>query len=174
MSGTILRAQRGNGGKKMTEYKLQPIGIIQNNEDGCLLELKKEYIPALAGIEGFSHLQLVWWFSDFADAKYRMILDAEQPYKYAPEKMGIFATRSPIRPNPIALSVVQVLSVDVEKGILSIPYIDANDQTPLIDIKPYTPSLDRVEAPRVPSWCHHWPNSLEESADFNWENEFNF
>ena len=70
----------------MTEYKLQPIGIIQNNEDGCFLKLKKEYIPALAGIEGFSHLQLVWWFSDFADAKYRMILDAEQPYKYAPEK----------------------------------------------------------------------------------------
>ena len=53
-------------------------------------------------------------------------------------------------------------------------YIDANDKTSILDIKPYTPSLDRVENPQVPDWCSHWPHSLEESASFAWENEFNF
>lgn len=55
-----------------------------------------------------------------------------------------------------------------------IAYIDANDGTPVLDIKPYTPGLDRVEKPGVPDWCCHWPESLEESGEFNWENEFNF
>lgn len=88
--------------------------------------------------------------------------------------MGIFATRSPVRPNPIALSTAEIIGIDYQNGIVQIAYIDANDNTPLLDIKPYTPSLDRVETPGVPAWCSHWPQSLEESASFAWENEFNF
>ena len=75
--------------------------------------------------------------------------------------MGIFATRSPIRPNPIALTAVEKLHIDYEKGVVQIAYIDANDGSPVLDIKPYTPSLDRIEAPEVPAWCAHWPKSLE-------------
>lgn len=52
--------------------------------------------------------------------------------------------------------------------------MDCHDNTPILDIKPYTPSFDRVENPSVPSWCAHWPGSIEESALFEWENEFNF
>lgn len=88
--------------------------------------------------------------------------------------MGIFATRSPIRPNPIALSTVEIIHIDYQKGLIQIAYIDANDTTPVLDIKPYTPSLDRVETPGVPEWCCHWPKSLEQSASFAWEEEFNF
>ena len=58
--------------------------------------------------------------------------------------------------------------------MIGLAYIDANDNTPLLDIKPYTPSMDRIESPTVPDWCSHWPKSLEESSDFPWENEFNF
>lgn len=88
--------------------------------------------------------------------------------------MGIFATRSPIRPNPIALTAAEVIRIDYQKGIVWLTYIDANDKTPLLDIKPYTPSMDRIENPRVPKWCGHWPKSLEESGEFPWENKFNF
>ena len=88
--------------------------------------------------------------------------------------MGVFATRSPIRPNPIALTTVEIIHLNYQKGLIQIAYIDANDNTPLIDIKPYTPSLDRVETPGVPEWCNHWPKSLEQSAYFTWEDEFNF
>ena len=88
--------------------------------------------------------------------------------------MGIFATRSPIRPNPIALTAVEILHIDYEKGVIQIAYIDANDGSPVLDIKPYTPSLDRIEAPEVPVWCAHWPKSLEVSGSFAWEKEFDF
>lgn len=114
------------------------------------------------------------WFSDFDNEEARAVLETEQPYKNAPDKMGIFATRSPIRPNPIALTAVEVLDIDYQKCVIEIAYIDANDDTPVLDIKPYTPSLDRVENPSVPKWCAHWPKSLEESGEFDWENEFNF
>jgi tRNA (adenine37-N6)-methyltransferase len=88
--------------------------------------------------------------------------------------MGIFATRSPIRPNPIGLTAVQVIRINQKKGIIEIAYIDTNNGTPVLDIKPYTPSLDRVEKPGIPKWYNHWPMSLEQSGNFNWENEFNF
>lgn len=158
----------------MTSYEVNPIGRICNKEDGSLIELNPEFIPALKALDGFSHINVLWWFSDFDTKEARTILETEQPYKNAPEIMGIFATRSPIRPNPIALTAVEVIDIDHENGHIHIAYIDANDGSPLLDLKPYTPSLDRVEAPQVPSWCGHWPKSLEESADFAWENEFNF
>ena len=102
------------------------------------------------------------------------MLEMPRPYKKAPEVMGVFATRSPIRPNPIALTTAQVINIDYEKGIIQVAAIDANDNSPVLDIKPYTPSLDRVEVPDVPKWCSHWPKSLEESEDYDWESELNF
>ena len=88
--------------------------------------------------------------------------------------MGIFATRSPIRPNPIALTTAPVTYIDYENGVIHIAYMDANDNTPVLDIKPYTPSMDRIESPAVPAWCSHWTISQEESAAFPWEAPFNF
>ncbi|MDR0958673.1 MAG: tRNA (N6-threonylcarbamoyladenosine(37)-N6)-methyltransferase TrmO, partial [Clostridiales bacterium] len=52
-------------------------------------------------------------------------------------------------------------------------YIEAFDGSPVLDIKPYTPSLDRVELPNVPDWCSHWPKCYEQSGDFEWESEMN-
>lgn len=158
----------------MEEFKVHPIGEIKNSEKGVTLSLNQMYIPALKALDGFSHVNVIWWFNDFDDDQYRSVLETDRPYKNSPEKMGLFATRSPVRPNPIALTCVEVLCIDYENGIIEIPYIDANDHSPILDIKPYTPSLDRVDAPHVPDWCSHWPKSLEESADFEWEKEFNF
>ena len=158
----------------MQTFQVKPIGKVRDNEDGMLIEIDKKYIPALKALDGFTHLNILWWFSDFDEEEMRNVLEAPKPYKNSPETMGIFATRSPIGPNPIALSTVQVCRIDCEKGTIQITYIDANNDTPVLDIKPYTPSLDRVENPGVPDWCRHWPRSIEKSADFNWENEFNF
>lgn len=76
--------------------------------------------------------------------------------------------------NPIALTTSQIIHIDNEQGIIQVAYIDADDKTPLLDIKPYAPSLDRVEQPELPNWCSYWPKSTEESGDFDWEDEFNF
>ncbi len=158
----------------MNNYQVHPIGKIQNNEEGCLLIINPEYIPALQALDGFSHLNVIWWFSDFDSEEARSVLQTPQPYKNAPETMGIFATRSPVRPNPIALSTSEIIHIDDQNGIIQLAYIDANDGTPVLDLKPYTPSLDRVETPGVPAWCGHWPRSIEASGDFDWENVFNF
>lgn len=158
----------------MKKFEVEPIGKIKVCEGGMFIELAPKYVPALQGLDGFSHLNVLWWFSDFDNAEMRSIFEASQPYKTAPPVMGIFATRSPIRPNPVALTAAQVIHIDYEKGVIQIAYIDAKDGTPVLDLKPYTPSLDRVENPGVPEWCSHWPKSLEESGDFPWENEFNF
>ncbi|MHC5229445.1 SAM-dependent methyltransferase [Enterococcus sp. LJL99] len=158
----------------MITYEVKPIGKIITNERGCSIKLDSEFIPALKELNGFSHLQTIWWFSDFEANHFRKNLITEQPYKSSPKEMGIFATRSPIRPNPLALTVVEVIEIDYAKGIIYIPYTDANNGTPILDIKPYTPSLDKVENVKVPTWCNHWPHNLEESANFAWENEFNY
>lgn len=158
----------------MTTYHVNSIGTICNNERGTFIKLDTQFILAMKALEGFRHINVLWWFSDFDQKEFRSVLKAKQPYKHAPETMGIFATRSPIRPNPIALTTVEVIQINEQKGIIQIAYIDANDNSPLLDLKPYTPSLDRVETPVVPEWCSHWPKSLEESKTFAWEQEFNF
>ncbi len=158
----------------MKNFYVNPVGKVRVGEYGMMVEVNEKYIPALKELDGFGHLDIIWWCdkSDFEEA--RSILEVTAPYKKGPQEMGIFATRSPARPNPLGLTVVQLLHIDHENGILHIAYIDADDGTPVIDIKPYTPSLDRVESPRVPKWCSHWPASLEQSGDFPWEDEFNF
>lgn len=158
----------------MDKLQLKTIGTIVNNTDQFVLRLDSKYVPALQGLEGFGYLSVIWWFSDFDNDEARNYMEAESPYKNGPEIMGVFATRSPIRPNPLALTIVEILDIDYEKGLIYIPYIDANNGTPLLDIKPYTPSIDRVEDPVVPGWCSHWPMSYEKSGEFDWEKEFNF
>lgn len=58
--------------------------------------------------------------------------------------------------------------------MIRVAFIDADDNTPVLDIKPYTPSFDRVETPGVPAWCSEWPKSTEASGSFDWEQVFNF
>ncbi|HBU13148.1 MAG TPA: tRNA (N6-threonylcarbamoyladenosine(37)-N6)-methyltransferase TrmO [Clostridiales bacterium] len=158
----------------MQKFEVTPIGKVTVNNDGSFIELDEKYIPALTALDGFSHLNLIWWFSEYDNEEMRNILEAPKPYTKAPDVMGIFATRSPVRPNPLALSTVEVLSIDRQKGVIRVTQIDANDGTSVLDVKPYTPSLGRIETPGVPEWCSHWPKSAEASEHFDWASEFNF
>lgn len=158
----------------MNDFQVKKVGTVDITERGMYIRLEKKYVPALQALKGFSHINVLWWFSDFDNEQARSVLETPKPYQKAPDVVGIFATRSPVRPNPIALSTVQVISIDYEEGMIEVAYIDANPGTPVLDIKPYTPSIDRVEEPQVPQWCAHWPKNVETSGDFDWENEFTF
>ncbi|MEJ2544902.1 MAG: TrmO family methyltransferase, partial [Calditrichaceae bacterium] len=114
-----------------------------------------------------------WWGHLYATPESRAVLVGEKPYKNGPDKIGIFATRSPVRPNPVLISNIYVQKIDYEKGVIETPYIDAEDGTPVIDIKPYHKS-ERVKDCTVPDWCKHWPEWDEDTATFDWEKEFNF
>jgi len=155
-------------------FTVKQIGIICADDRGFRLELAPAYKTALMGLGGFSYINILWWFSGCDNRTARCILSEEKPYTKGPDTLGTFATRSPQRPNPIALSCAYVTYIDSENGVIGLAYIDADDQSPVLDIKPYTPSLDRVEQPEVPAWCKHWPINVETSGDFDWEAEFNF
>lgn len=158
----------------MENFQLNKVGNISITDKGVFIKIESQYIPALQGLDGFSHINVIWWFSDFDNKQARNIIEVPKPYKTSPDIMGIFATRAPVRPNPIALTAVQVLEIDYDKGVVQIAAIDANDGTPVLDIKPYIPSCDRIETPNVPKWCSHWPLSVESEIGFDWEKEFNF
>lgn len=158
----------------MGKVTLNPIRKMVTNQDEIHIALNKSYLPALEGLEGFGHIQVLWWFSGCDNEVSRAKLSEKNPYTHGPAVLGTFATRSPERPNPLALSCAQVTYIDQENGVIGLAYIDADDDSPVLDIKPYSPSFDCVEGPSVPKWCKHWPNSCEESGDFDWENEFNF
>lgn len=158
----------------MDNYSVHSIGKIIIKDSSTFIEVNKEYRKALNALEGFSYINVIWWFSQCDNLESRAVLETSSPYKGAPEVMGIFATRSPQRPNPIALTAVEIISLNLEQGLIELSFIDADEHTPILDIKPYTPSFDRVEKPLVPSWCNHWPKSTEQSGSFDWSKVFNF
>ena len=155
----------------MSKIEVHPIGRVEEDESGTRIVLDPAFGPALRGLEGYSHVQVVWWFDRAEDADG---LIERKPYAKGPEELGVFATRSPMRPNPIAVSSVDIAYVDEEEATLGLYYIDAYPGSPVLDLKPYTPSIDRIESPTTPDWCSHWPRSYEESEGFDWEAEFNF
>lgn len=157
----------------MSNLIVNPIGKVAMYNGEKVIVLESKYIEGIKGLDGFSHIQVIWWFHECDNKKSREKILENKPYKNGPEILGTFATRSPERPNPIALSIAYVTHIDYENGIINLAYIDANEGTPILDIKPYTPSLDRIDNPSVPKWCSHWPRSNEESGMFNWEEEIN-
>ena len=100
----------------------------------CLAVVAPEWQPGLASLEGFSHLILLYWLGPQGDA-----LTLTPPFDGTPR--GVFATRAPLRPNPIGVSVVQFLGLS-GPGRLRVRHLDCRDRTPLLDIKPYLPSTD--------------------------------
>ncbi len=159
----------------METFSAHPIGVVSGGGEGpAQVRIDPAYRDGLRGLEGFSHAVVTWWAHKVDDPELRVLTDAGRPYARLDHDLGVFATRSPLRPNPLALTVVELASVDVGAGVIETPYLDAQDGTPVLDLKPYTPSIDRVESPQLPAWCAHWPESVETSGSFDWTGEFRF
>ena len=157
-----------------TQFDLQSIGQVIANQGTAVIEIEPQFRSGLTNIEGFEYLQVVWWGHLFDSPAHRdASLLIDQPYKHSPEQLGVFATRSQIRPNPILISTIQVLGIDNETGKITTPYLDAEVGSQILDLKPYH-LMERVDQCIVPAWCAHWPASYEKAADFDWPNEFNF
>ena len=110
-----------------------PKGLGAKHEMEGVLEIRPEFEPGLADIEGFSHLFVIWAF----DRVEGFDLVATPPSDNRAH--GVFATRSPRRPNPIGLTVVELLSR--EGPVLHVRGVDMLDGTPILDIKPYLSSV---------------------------------
>ncbi|MDQ2085565.1 SAM-dependent methyltransferase [Herbivorax sp. ANBcel31] len=155
----------------MVELKI--IGKVKS-KSGFEINIDRDYKEAMKGMDGFGHLIVIWWADKVDNSDFRKVTTTEKPYKAGPDTIGIFATRSPIRPNPIGISIIDVKCIDYDDGIIYTSYIDAEDETPVIDIKPYYPCSDIVREVKLPKWCEGLPNCIEDSANFDWSNFFNF
>ena len=157
----------------MTRYSCAAIGRAVCADGGYVLQVDRAYRDGLIGLEAFRWI-LVQWFAHKADCVDGPALVVARPYRDGPERLGVFATRSPVRPNPLCISVAAVTGIDVAAGEIHLGWIDCDDGTPILDIKPYQASIDRVEEPHPPRWCARWPASVETSGDFDWSSVFAF
>lgn len=127
--------------------ELEPIGIIHSpykdreeahqghkSEAISQIEVFKEFEEGLQDIEGFSHIIVIYWFHK--SQGYHLLV--RTPWDETPH--GLFATRSPHRPCPLALTVVELVAR--EKNVLKVKGLDAIDGSPLLDIKPYIAAVD--------------------------------
>ncbi len=151
---------------EIMEYCFKPIGIIRteasveevkSSYEGVkgYVEVFKDYTDGLRGLAGFSHLILLTYLHETTeDQRHVLVVRPRRLVKlgFSLEelpKVGVFATDSPHRPNPIGLHIVKLESMDGNK--LFVSGLDAFNGTPVLDIKPYTASR-RIENPEYPEW----------------------
>jgi tRNA-Thr(GGU) m(6)t(6)A37 methyltransferase TsaA len=144
-------------------FTIHPIGTVRRAEQGLFIDVFEPYRPGLLLLGEFSHVIVLWWamLNDTTEARSHLI--ANPPYEpYRP--MGVFACRSPRRPNPLLLTTCRLLAVDEERGWVQVQNIDALDGTPVIDLKAYFPVSDRVKNARLPDWLVGWPEWFPEEG----------
>ncbi|WP_326907161.1 TrmO family methyltransferase domain-containing protein [Sedimentibacter sp. MB31-C6] len=136
------------------EYKVYENRTVIQLEKKILKEI--EYCPDNAHIiKKGDYIRVLWWFHRFDKDSFRKNRMCSPPYNNAP-KMGIFATRSPVRPNPIGSTVVQVEQVDYHNGIIDVNSFDGFPGTKIFQIMFYQPLVDKIEGATLPPWVSHW------------------
>ncbi|NHJ31554.1 MAG: tRNA (N6-threonylcarbamoyladenosine(37)-N6)-methyltransferase TrmO [Asgard group archaeon] len=157
--------------KQNKEFKIVPIGSVKRTGDGIYLEIFSEYRPALQQLEHFSHVHVFWWADKCDNEKKRKTLQCTPPYGEKPPVTGVFATRAEYRPNPISVTVAEILEINHEQGIVKVKNIDAFNETPIIDLKAYFPVCDRVQESTIPDWIIGWPEWFPDDGMGLWEGE---
>jgi tRNA-Thr(GGU) m(6)t(6)A37 methyltransferase TsaA len=138
----------------ISKYYANVIGYVRKPDDETVyLEIEEKYWEATLQLDKFSHILVLWWITGHDNPQSRSNLSDYPPQSDA-ELSGVFASRSPARPTPLGLSIVAILDIEKETHRIIIDQIDAFDSTPIVDIKPYMPSSDRVDEAKVPPWFH--------------------
>ena len=161
----------------MKELIIRPIGIVKNKNQFVMLKyanknieldqnivttqdsrlkeseiiIDEEYIECLDGIEDFSHLMILFWTHETPEKARKIKKVNPAGMKKIPLK-GIFATRSPVRPNPIG--IISVKLIERKGNVLIVEGLDAINNTPVIDIKPHLPSYDSPLNVKIADWMY--------------------
>lgn len=118
-------------------------GLVESLQSTIIFEPEYRNMDALRGLEDFSHLWIIWQFSEAAGKKWSPTV--RPPRLGGNKRLGVFATRSPFRPNSLALSCVRIVGIEetTEHGaVIHVAGADLMDGTPILDIKPYIPYAD--------------------------------
>jgi len=161
---TVQRTTTSQGSRLNASVTYRPIGVLHGEHTvaaetpiqpayakGCQgrVEVFPEFAEGLVDLDGFSHIYIIYHFHQAPAPRLRV-----KPFLEDVER-SVFATRSPARPNPIGLSVVEL--VRREGNVLHLDGLDVLDGTPLLDIKPYVARFDRVETTR-----NGWQDGVDE------------
>jgi len=151
----------------LESFTVRPIGYVQSGyaktndvahthigwtADTSQIHLLPRYTKALGGLKGYSHIIVLFWVHK--SKKWKMPKNHNKP-----PHVKLFATRMPVRPNPIGMSVVELLDFSTDTGRITVKGLDALDGTPVIDIKPYIPNFDSYQKASVPDWVKGHLNS---------------
>jgi len=143
---------------------MEPIGFVRTNAVGDKVKdksriseivLRKELVEALDGITGFSHYFVLFWLSQIS-LEQRQMMKVHPRGRQDLPLLGVLATRTNLRPNPIGLTLVEL--VKAEGNVLTVRGLDAFDGTPVLDIKPFD-FWDLAKDAKVPDW---WKKLEEE------------
>lgn len=122
----------------LLDMPVQPCGA---SEVYATIEFQEEFVEGLKDLDGFSHIYLIYYFHKVENYKLQVV-----PFNDKTNSLrGVFSTRTPVHPNSIGLSLVELVSV--EGNIVTIKGVDVLDKTPLLDIKPYISNFDVINAP---------------------------
>ncbi len=131
-------------------YQVYPIGRIEKQESRTWIKIDSKYQDAIKGLEGFSHINVLFWFHENDTPEQRKILQVRPRKDPKNPLTGVFATHSPVRPNLVGLTRCEIISI--QDTTIEIKEIDARDNTPVIDIKCYIPSDKGGGDVGVPEW----------------------
>jgi tRNA-Thr(GGU) m(6)t(6)A37 methyltransferase TsaA len=150
---------------KSGSMELKPVGVVRtslSNDEvrqswhegtNAEIEIFEEYAPALEGIEGFSHIMVLFYLHETTDTQSKTLQARPKRFVRYGLKLedlplvGVFCLDSPHRPNPLGLTIVRLLSR--QGNVLTVSGLDAFNNTPVLDVKPYTPErcISRFELP---------------------------
>ncbi len=118
-------------------------GLVNSLKSYIIFEPQYRVREAFRGLEGYSHIWIIWEFSQCEGKEWSPTV--RPPKLGGNKRIGVFATRSPFRPNPIGLSAVRLEKIDfdcLDAPVLTVSGADIMDNTPILDIKPYLPYVD--------------------------------
>jgi len=118
------------------------------------IEFKKEFQDGLKDLDGFSHVYLIYYFHKIKEPKLQVV-----PFNDKTNTLrGVFSTRTPMHPNFIGLSIVELVSI--KNNIVTIKGVDILDGTPLLDIKPYIENFDKIDGVTKSGWMKSTSNEV--------------
>ncbi|OGF05558.1 MAG: tRNA (N6-threonylcarbamoyladenosine(37)-N6)-methyltransferase TrmO [Candidatus Eisenbacteria bacterium RBG_16_71_46] len=146
----------------MTSVTLQIIGTVRNGRHSAgdqgwgevvsTIEIAPAFAAGLAGLDSFSHAMVLFYMHLDPDRETSTLVRRPRGRADMP-LLGVFAQRGRMRPNPVGITAVEVLGIEL--GRVTVRGLDALDGTPVLDLKPYVPVFDRRTAARVPEWIEH-------------------
>jgi len=138
---------------KLENMPIQPKGA---KDTYATIEIDKKYELGLQDLDGFSHVYLIYYFHKVDKYELEVVPFNDKTNT----SRGVFSTRTPMHPNNIGLSIVEL--VKVEKNIVTIKGVDILDGTPLLDIKPYIENFDKIDGATKSGWMLSSKDEVEE------------